>query len=128
MNICKTAGIRYFTDDEVDKNSFGVDNGIEHMHFRTLSMLDAVRHRLGRPLKGTCFYRSKEWDLAKGRSGNSDHCIGQGVDLEIGSLAEAAEIIAAASLEGFNRFGINMDKKFVHIGWRIQDHISKWNY
>lgn len=47
-----------------------------------LNKLNIVRKHYGKPLIPSCFYRSKEWDIKKGRSGKSTHCQLMAVDFK----------------------------------------------
>lgn len=120
--------LEYFTRDEINEVSFGCDNGFDRISIRALAALDSLRRVLGRPLKPTCAFRTVEYDQAKGRSGNSQHCKGTAFDIYIKDLADACEIIAAASKLGFKGFAINLKKKFVHIDMRESTRIATWNY
>lgn len=122
--------LRYFTKEEIDFVSFGCDNGFERMQEKVLIQLDELRHAIGFPLSPTCAFRTKEYDLAKGRSGKSDHCYGRGIDIYINDLAHGLHIQSVAVKFGFNSFGINLKRKFIHIGMRdLQENEFKtWNY
>ena len=69
-----------------------------------LAAVNIVRKAYGRPMSPSCFYRTVEWDRAKGRSGNSQHCILRAVDFRdpTGSLdawcARNVDILAQAGL------------------------------
>lgn len=120
--------LRYFSASEINAVSFGCPDGFNRISFIALIKLDEVRNRIGRPLTLTCAFRTREHDISKGRSGNSDHCRGTGFDIKIDSLAEALEIVAEASREGFNSFGVNLEAGFVHIGIKPNKNITTWDY
>ena len=54
---------------------------LEDMDSDFLRKLDKLRELCGFPLVVNCFYRSKEWDKSKGRSGDSFHCKGRAADI-----------------------------------------------
>lgn len=78
-----------------------------------LDLLDKVREKAGIPLVLNCAYRSREWDIAKGRSGNSAHTRGKAVDIRCNSSATRFKIVKAAMECGIVRIGIG--KSFVHL-------------
>lgn len=86
---------------------------IEQMEAGFLSLLDKVREKAGIPLVLTCAYRSREWDLSKGRTGNSAHTRGKAVDIRCNSNANRLKIVRAALECGITRIGIG--KSFVHL-------------
>jgi len=86
---------------------------IEQMDERLLVVLDKIRELAGIPLVLNCAYRSKEHDLAKGRSGNSAHTRGLAVDIRCTTSQNRYKIIRAAIQVGINRIGIG--KNFIHI-------------
>lgn len=86
---------------------------IEDMDGGFLALLDKVREKAGIPLVLNCAYRSREWDIAKGRSGNSAHTRGKAVDIRCNSSATRFKIVKAAMECGIVRIGIG--KSFVHL-------------
>ena len=61
-----------------------------------MNRLDTVRDVAGIPLVINCAYRSKQYDLSKGRSGNSAHTKGLAVDIRCTTSANAFKIVQAA--------------------------------
>ena len=123
--------LEYFTKEEISQVSFGVDNGFDFMNPYFLIMCDQLRKSLGQPMKPTCMFRSVEWDLSKGRSGKSDHCRGCGADFAIKDMAHGLLILSHAVKIGFNAFGISLNGKFIHVGYREElpsGKIITWNY
>lgn len=86
---------------------------IEQMDAAFLDRLDMVRQFAGIPLVLNCAYRSREWDLAKGRSGNSAHTRGLAVDIRCNTSANRWRIIRAAMNCGITRIGVG--RSFVHL-------------
>ena len=78
-----------------------------------LKTLDTVRQLAGIPLVLSCAYRSRAYDLAKGRSGNSAHTRGKAVDIVANASGTRYRIVRAAMSLGISRIGIG--KNFVHI-------------
>lgn len=86
---------------------------IDDMDPAFLDLLDDVREAAGIPLVLNCAFRSKAWDLAKGRSGNSAHTRGKAVDIRCTTSTNRLKIVKAAILCGIKRIGIG--KNFVHL-------------
>lgn len=86
---------------------------IDDMDAAFLDKLDAVRESAGIPLVLNCAYRSRAYDLAKGRTGNSAHTRGLAVDIRCNSNANRLKIVRAALDNGITRIGIG--RTFVHI-------------
>lgn len=86
---------------------------ITDMQPEFLELLDRIREKAGIPLVLNCAYRSRAWDLRKGRSGNSAHTKGLAVDIRCNSSANRMKIVAAAIACGITRIGIG--KTFVHL-------------
>lgn len=118
---------KYFTREEINAVSFGTDDGFSFMDSTFMHTLDLLREMSG-VINLTCAYRTKEWDISKGRSGNSDHCKGKGVDIKVNDYKHMLLIVANAALVGFNAFGYNKDKGFIHVGKRDGKTITTWNY
>ena len=102
---------------------------IEDMDARFLSLLDDIRQRAGIPLVLNCAYRSRQHDLAKGRSGNSAHTRGKAVDIRCSTSQNRLRIVTASIECGINRIGIG--RNFVHIDRGDEDELPKnvmWHY
>lgn len=86
---------------------------IKQMDEEFLSLLDKVREKAGIPLVLNCAYRSREWDLAKGRSDNSAHTRGKAVDIRCNTNANRYKIVKAALDCGITRIGVG--KSYIHL-------------
>lgn len=102
---------KYFAEAEFQRCSPACS--LQDMNRAFMWMLDAIREEAGIPLVLTCAYRSKEHDLAKGRSGNSAHTKGLAVDIRCNSSATRMKIVKAALTVGIDRIGIG--KNFIHL-------------
>lgn len=102
---------KYFSEAEL--NSCTPSCSLQDMRQELMDVVDEVRRRAGIPLIASCAYRSKEWDVARGRSGNSAHTKGLGIDIVANSSATRMKIVSAALEVGVNRIGIG--KGFVHL-------------
>lgn len=83
-----------------------MDNGF-------LELMDRVREAAGIPLVINCAYRSRSWELMKGRSGNSAHCRGKALDIRCNTSENRYKIVKAALQCGVKRIGIGAT--FVHL-------------
>ena len=103
--------MKYFS--EVEFNRCVPSCSMRDMDNDFLLLLDRVRESCGIPLILNCAYRSKEWDISKGRNGNSSHCRGKAVDIRCNNSATAFKIVKAAMDNGISRIGIG--NGYVHI-------------
>lgn len=78
-----------------------------------LALLDRIREAAGIPIVLNSAYRSREYELAHGRSGSSAHTRGQAVDIRCHTSANRFRIIRAAIGWGVTRIGIG--KTFIHL-------------
>ena len=108
--ITKTMS-KYFSPSEFKKCTPSCK--ISDMQPAFLDLLDKVRETAGIPLVLNCAYRSRAYDKAKGRSGNSAHTRGLAVDIRCNTNANRMKIVNAALLCGINRIGIG--RTFIHI-------------
>lgn len=86
---------------------------IDQMDAAFLNRLDQFREFVGIPLVLTCAYRSKAWEKAHGRTGNSAHTRGLAVDIRCNASDTRYRIVMAAVCFGFKRIGIG--KNFIHL-------------
>lgn len=102
---------KYFTEKEF--NACTPSCSIIDMDGDFMEMLDKLRDIAGIPIVINCAYRSREWDLKKGRSGNSAHTKGKAADIRYTTSSEAYKIIYAAMQLGIRRIGLG--KNFIHL-------------
>lgn len=102
---------RYFSDKEFKNCSPSCS--INDMDKEFMDKLDILREKAGIPLVITSAYRSKEWDLSKGRSGNGAHTKGVAVDIRCNNSHNRFLILKAALEIGFKRIGIA--NTFIHV-------------
>lgn len=93
-----------------------------------LNRVQAIRDDAKRPLKITSGGRCPLHPNEVHRTKPADHqnCIC--VDIYVANEKEIAEIIALGVWHGATAIGLSTCKKFVHLGWRDQDHITTWGY
>lgn len=102
---------RYFSDKEFKACSPSCS--INDMDKEFMDKLDILREKADIPLVITSAYRSKEWDLSKGRSGNGAHTKGVAVDIRCNNSHNRFLILKAALEIGFKRIGIA--NTFIHV-------------
>lgn len=100
---------KYFTENEFQK----VHCSIADLDPESLALLDQARRIAGIPFIVTSAYRSKESELAKGRTGNSAHTRGRAFDIACVSDRHRALIVSAALKAGFTRIGIA--RTYIHM-------------
>lgn len=89
-------------------------------------LLEIIRAYIGEPLVVTCGYRSVNWELHKGRSGNSKHVFGMAADITFNNanLHFVYDWIEKNIRIGGR--GINFDLNFIHIDTR--PNYAEWDY
>ena len=116
---------KHFTEREFQKCTPSCS--LQDMKQDFINRLDTARDIAGIPFVINCAYRSREYDLSKGRSGNSAHTRGRAVDIRCNSSATAFRIIDAALKVGFKRIGVG--KTFIHLDDdMILPQNVIWNY
>ena len=116
--------LRYFTEDEFRRSSFClpsetsvyatiIQDPISLLDWPTLKKLDQTRDYAGIPFRLSCSYRSRAWDISKGRSGKGAHTKGYAFDIEARTDHQRFLILRAAVLNGWRRIGIA--KTYIHL-------------
>lgn len=80
---------------------------------RLLRKLDEARKFCKFPFIVNSAYRSKAYEISRGRKGTSSHCKGLAMDLRCGSSHVRQEMITALCKVGFRRIGIY--PTFIHV-------------
>lgn len=116
----------YFSEKEFNKCTPFCS--MEDMEQDFLYLMDDIRRKAGIPLIINCAYRSKEYDIKKGRSGNSAHTYGLAVDFKCLDNQTRQKIVKAAHECGVVRMGIG--RTFIHIdmGERLGLRPAIWVY
>ena len=116
----------YFSEQEFNKCTPFCS--MEDMEQDFLYLMDDIRRKAGIPLVINCAYRSKEYDIKKGRSGNSAHTYGLAVDFKCLNNQTRQKIVKAAHECGVVRMG-NV-RTFIHIdmGERVSIRTAIWDY
>lgn len=85
---------------------------ISQMDNAFLDTLDELRELCGFPLVLNCAFRSPQWDISKGRSGNSWHTRGRAVDIRCYDIGERAIIVLNALSLGLS---VGVYSSFIHV-------------
>lgn len=85
----------------------------EQMDKDFLKRLNRARRMAGLPFVLNSAFRSSEYDMQRGRTGNSYHCKGRAVDIRCLDSSSRAVIVSSLIRAGFN--GIGIDNKFIHV-------------
>jgi len=86
---------------------------INQMDEGFLALMDKVRETAGIPLVVNSAYRSRSYELNRGRSGNSAHTRGKAMDIRCSTPQNRYKIVTAALACGIKRIGIG--KTFIHL-------------
>ncbi len=97
---------------EYEFNNCTPSCSLQDMEQSTIDKFDKARLIAGIPFIPTCGYRSKEWDLSKGRSGEGAHPKRKAIDLKCTDSISRYKIVDALLKAGFKRIGIA--KTFIH--------------
>ena len=91
-----------------------------------LRALDSARELAGIPFRINSAYRSKDYELAKGRTGTSSHTKGLAVDIACSDSRKRYLIVNSLIAVGFMRIGIN--KTYIHVDADSDKRASIWLY
>jgi zinc D-Ala-D-Ala carboxypeptidase len=102
---------KYFKPDEFAKciPSCRIDD----LHHQLLKMLDEAREKAFVPFIVNSAYRTREYEISKGRTGLSSHCKGLAVDIKCNDSIDRFLMIKALIDTGFRRIGIY--ETFIHV-------------
>lgn len=116
--------LRYFSPIEFEKACPSCH--IEQMEPKFLQMVDELRDKCGFPLVINSAYRTKEWDLERGRTGSGYHTFGRAVDIACTDVAKRGVIVQNALDLGFK--GIGISSTYVHLDNRGSSVPRIWTY
>lgn len=100
----------YFSEREF--NNLTPSCSLAAMSESFMTKLDKARSIAGIPFVLNCAYRSKEWDISKGRSGRSYHCSGRAVDIRCKDSESRWKIIHACTQVGLS---VGLYGRFLHV-------------
>lgn len=119
------AEYKYFKEDEFLKACPPCH--LSDMDESTMQRLDKCREIAKVPFVINSAFRSKEYELSKGREGTSAHCFGMAVDIKCTDVSTRFRIVSAAIEVGFTRIGIA--DSYIHLddSWFHRDNVI-WLY
>lgn len=90
--------------------------------------LQLIRDEFQKPLIIKAGFRPVEWEKLKGRSGNSQHCLGKAADFDIPGIP--LERIHGYCLGRFPTFGIasSQEMLFIHLDTCTEPSRRRWTY
>lgn len=113
---------RYFKESEF--RSATPSCSLNDMDPDFMQKLDDARTLCSYPFVINSAYRSKEYELSKGRPGTSSHCKGLAVDIScITSICRLKMLLALLAV-GFRRIGIY--STFLHVDMDVSKPVSIW--
>lgn len=108
------AKIKYFSAGEFDSKDVP-GSGATAMQWSFVSALDRLRRDWGLPLSINSGYRSPSRNAAVGGKSNSAHLRGLAADIKMSDLRECIKFAIFAGQHGFDRIGVDLAGKYVHI-------------
>lgn len=85
----------------------------EQMSPEFMERLNKARRLAGLPFVLNSAFRSSEYDMQRGRTGNSYHCKGRAVDIKCLDSSSRGAIVRALIKSGFR--GIGISNTFIHV-------------
>ncbi len=117
----------YFKDEEFQQLTPSCS--ISQMDDRLLEGVDILREIVGLPFILTSAYRSRDWDLAKGRTGNGPHTKGMAVDVSAPNSYFVRRVWEEALKLTQYFQGIGIGKGFIHLDVMFRDYAPLvWGY
>lgn len=102
--------LKYFKPDEFNRCTPSCE--IWYMDMNFMTKLDKAREMSKVPFILNCAYRSVEYDVKKGRSGRSMHCLGRAVDIRCIDSVSRREIVFCCLCQGLS---VGIHKDFIHV-------------
>lgn len=115
---------KYFRDEEFKRACPSCS--LSDMDLGFMVRLNTARDIAGIPFVVNSAYRTKDYELSKGRSGTSSHCKGIAVDIRCSNSADRFIIVRAAIGAGFRRIGIG--SHFIHLDTDDTKSDAVWLY
>lgn len=103
----------YFREEEFQQLTPSCS--IVQMDDKLLEGIDLLRAAVGMPFVITSAYRSRDWDLAKGRTGNGSHTKGMAVDVSAPNSYFVRRVVEEALKLPQYFTGIGIGKLFIHL-------------
>lgn len=94
---------------------------LQDMNYSFMERLEKARSIAGVPFRLNSAFRTRSYELSKGRSGNSLHCLGRAVDIQCLDSVSRFKIVSSLIAVGFT--GIGVSKSFIHVDDRNGDSL-----
>ena len=117
---------KYFKESEMackcSRCEGQVNLGPDGINPRLYEVLDAIRERVGKPVRVNCAYRCPEHNKEVGGVANSQHLYGIAADIawEGMGIDEAAEIAEECGADGIGKYNT-----FIHVD--VRGEKARWN-
>ena len=113
----------YFEENEFMMG--GKEPVYDKMNEDILQALNIIRHKISKPLVLTSTYRSEEYNKSVGGAKHSQHVLGNAADISIENLdGHDVYLIIKILISLDLSFGINWNKKFIHMDCRSGNPIT----
>lgn len=99
---------------------------IEDMDESFMNRIETARIIAGIPFILNSAYRTREYEISRGRTGGSSHCKGCAVDISCISTRNRQIMVSALIKAGFTRIGIA--KTFIHVDYDTDKTDAIWLY
>lgn len=120
----KLPALRFFSEEEFIRCSPSCH--LSDMSPVFMHSLDNARADAGIPFVLNSAYRSREYELSRGRTGSSSHCKGIAVDISCKDSYTRQKIVTSLIREGFDRIGIA--DTFIHVDADYLKSPAIWLY
>ena len=114
MTVDEWARAVYFRASEFDSKDVP-GSGFSAMQWALVKRLGEVRAEWGKPMTIGSGYRTPEHNAAVGGKANSAHLRGLAADIRTSGLTDAIRLAIVAAQHGFDRIGVDMKGRFVHL-------------
>lgn len=101
-----------FDSEKIDLSSCVPKCDISEINPLLLSVIRSAQKMCGFTFTITSAFRSKSWELSKGRNGSSSHTKGLAVDISARDSHARYKILLALGIVGIPRLGVG--KTFIH--------------
>lgn len=120
----KLPALRFFSEEEFIRCSPPCH--LSDMSPVFMVHLDKARAAAGVPFVLNSAYRSREYELSRGRTGSSSHCEGIAVDISCTDSLTRQLIVSSLIRVGFDRIGIA--DRFIHVDADYLKSPAIWLY
>ena len=127
MNAQEWTLIEHFKSVEFDSPD-APGSGFVEMHWRFLSKLDSLRDDWGKPMTINSGFRTAAHNAKCGGKPNSAHLRGYAADIRTKDLRDAIALAIKAAGHGFERIGVDLHGRYVHLDVDDSLPVATWFY